>query len=97
MLIKEFNKFKNTIKNIKDKKINAKFENYQIFNFVDVNVNLFGMYINKIIKNNFNYKQNEIQNLMKYVEKKYNDLKKIYKNVEDSYKNFYNNINNNII
>ena len=94
MRIKEYNKFKNGIKNIMDKKIKAEFEDYQIFDLVDVNDNLFGMNINKVIKNNINHKQNEIQNLMNDVEKKYNDLNEKYKNVEDSYKNFYNKCQN---
>ena len=94
MRIKEYNKFKNGIKNIMDKKIKAEFEDYKIFDLVDVNDNLFGMNINKVIKNNINHKQNEIQNLMNDVEKKYNDLNEKYKNVEDSYKNFYNKCQN---
>ena len=45
MRIKEYNKFKNGIKNIMDKKIKAEFEDYKIFDLVDVNDNLFGINI----------------------------------------------------
>ena len=55
--MKEYNIFKNKSFFLK------------IFNLVDVNDNLFGMNINKIIKNKINYKQNKIQNLMDDVEK----------------------------
>ena len=88
--IKEYNKFKNGIKNIMDKKLKSEFGNdYKIFDLVEQNENLFGMNINKIIKNNINFKENEIKNLMNDVEKKYNDLNDKYKNVKELYKNFY--------
>ena len=90
MRIKEYNKFKNGIKNIMDKKLKSEFGNdYKIFDLVEQNENLFGMNINKIIKKNIDFKENEIKNLMNDVEKKYNDLNDKYKNVKDLYKNFY--------